>query len=160
MSCFFLSDDWIILVKYTNIVYISVIMVSIKTKYAIAVVVNLALNNAKGAFTIKQLSESCKVPKKYLEQLLNSLRKEGILDSIRGANGGYFLARPAQQIKVFDIAYCLENTVKFSNGYNGSSALASFWLTIDNDLKESLNVTISDIIKNHVQSSGVLTYSI
>lgn len=160
MSCFFLSDDWIILEKYTKIVYISVIMVSIKTKYAIAVIVNLALNNSKGAFTIKQLSESCKVPKKYLEQLLNALRKEGILDSIRGANGGYFLAKPAQQIKVFDIARCLENTIKFSTGYNGSNALTNFWQTIDNDLKESLNVTISDIIKNHVQSSGVLTYSI
>ena len=135
-------------------------MVSIKTKYAIAVIVNLALNNSKGAFTIKQLSESCKVPKKYLEQLLNALRKEGILDSIRGANGGYFLAKPAQQIKVFDIARCLENTVKFSTGYNGGNALTNFWQTIDNDFKQTLNVTISDIIKNHVQSSGVLTYSI
>ena len=135
-------------------------MVSIKTKYAIAVVVYMGVNVAKGPFTIKHLSDECSVPKKYLEQLLNTLRKNEILDSIRGANGGYFLAKPIQQITVYDIANCLENSIKFSSGYNGGTHLSLFWQSIDEKLKEILSVTISDIIKNHVQSSRVLTFSI
>ena len=135
-------------------------MVSIKTKYAIAVVVYMGVNSAKGPFTIKHLSDECGVPKKYLEQLLNVLRKNTILDSIRGANGGYFLAKPAQKITVYDIAYSLENSVCFSTGYNGGDHLCMFWKSIDEKLREILSVSISDIIKNHVQSSSVLTFSI
>ena len=97
-------------------------MMSIKTKYALAVLVRMGLDEAQ-SLTIKQLSETCDVPKKYLEQILSVLRKEAIVQSTRGSQGGYTLARSAKSISVFDIAKCLEQTLSFANGYNGDEIL-------------------------------------
>ena len=75
-------------------------MVSIKTKYALAVVLQLALQTTGDLLTIKDLAEKCQVPKKYLEQILNTLRKCGIVQSVRGPQGGVKLAKsPTRQLK-------------------------------------------------------------
>ncbi|MBH38547.1 hypothetical protein CL658_05885 [bacterium] len=134
-------------------------MMSIKTKYALAVLVKMALDEPQ-SYTIKQLSEACGVPKKYLEQILSVLRKENIVSSTRGANGGYTLARPASLITVLEIASCLEQSLSFARGYNGAEAITEFWESIDEQFKTSLAITIDELVYNQLKTKQVLLYSI
>ena len=53
--------------------------------------------------SISQLAQATGVTERYLEQLLPRLRSEGLIESIRGAQGGYRLARPAASISVGDV---------------------------------------------------------
>ena len=134
-------------------------MVSIKTKYALAVLVKMALDEPR-SYTIKQLSEACSVPKKYLEQILSILRKENIVRSIRGANGGYTLARPASLITVLEIASCLEQSLSFAMGYNAGKSITEFWESIDDQFKSSLAVSIDELVQNQLKTKKVLSFSI
>ena len=130
-------------------------MVSIKTKYAVAVLVKMASDESQ-SYTIKQLSEQCCVPKKYLEQILSSLRKDRLVVSTRGVNGGYQIARSASAISVLDIALSLEQTLSFTLNYNGGSAITEFWESIDSTLKDGLMKPIDSLVKE----KKVLSYTI
>ena len=134
-------------------------MLSVKTKYGLSVVLTLASNKAE-KFSIKALSCACNVPKKYLEQILNALRKEGVVSSTRGVQGGYQLGRLPSEITVYNIAYCLEKTVVFSEGYNGHGVLEAYWKSVDLMFKTSLNVTIEQLVKQYAAAKECLTYTI
>lgn len=58
---------------------------------------------AEDTISLSTLAKQTKLSQKYLEQLLGMLKKGGIVDSARGANGGYVLSRPAEQITIKDI---------------------------------------------------------
>jgi Rrf2 family protein len=57
---------------------------------------------------IRQIAAQQSIPDRYLEQLLATLRRGGILRSQRGSRGGYFLAREPRKISIFEILECLE----------------------------------------------------
>ena len=135
-------------------------MVSIKTKYALAVVLQLALQTTGDLLTIKDLAEKCQVPKKYLEQILNTLRKCGIVQSVRGPQGGVKLAKSPTQITVYDIAWNLEQQLLLAQGYTGGLVLEDCWKTIDLKLKSSFNITIDSLVKKQHKANEVLTFAI
>ena len=73
-------------------------MISKKTKYAIKALVHLAKNYGEGPVLIGHLSETEKIPKKFLEAILLDLRKQGILGSKMGAGGGYYLLKKPNEV--------------------------------------------------------------
>jgi Rrf2 family protein len=76
---------------------------SMKTKYAVCACLNLArMPEGKTAF-IADLSREGRLPQKFLESILQDLRRVGLLTSRKGRSGGYALARPARQIKLGEI---------------------------------------------------------
>lgn len=79
-----------------------------KTKNGLSAVVEVARNQKSGPVTVKVIAENQGIPVKYLEQLMSLLRSAGLVRSIRGAKGGYTLARHAHDIKVSDVFYSLE----------------------------------------------------
>jgi Rrf2 family protein len=70
--------------------------------------VNLALRYNKGALSISDIAKAEGISTSYLEQLLNRLRREELIKSLRGSRGGYVLSRPPQEITVGDIVRVLE----------------------------------------------------
>jgi Rrf2 family protein len=74
--------------------------VSKKAEYAIRAVISIARNNQNKPQQIKEISASESIPVKFLEQILLSLKNNGILKSKRGANGGYLLAKSSNQISI------------------------------------------------------------
>ncbi|CAN5200812.1 Rrf2 family transcriptional regulator [soil metagenome] len=79
-------------------------MLSKKSKYAIKALLALARNAKEENFMrISQISEEEHIPRKFLEAILVDLKKQGFLKSKLGANGGYFLAKPADQIVLSQI---------------------------------------------------------
>lgn len=81
---------------------------STRGRYGIHAMYDLAAHAGEGPQCIKAIAERQGIPEAYLEQLLGQLRKDGLVNSIRGAQGGYTLARPAREISVGDVLRTLE----------------------------------------------------
>ncbi|CUH93318.1 RrF2 family transcriptional regulator [Herbinix luporum] len=80
-----------------------------KGRYGLRAVLDLAVNNDDDeAVALSQIAERQGISTSYLEQLIAKLRKSGIVQGIRGAQGGYVLAMPAEEISVGDILRALE----------------------------------------------------
>lgn len=80
-----------------------------KTEYALLALLELTTNyNAGEPLQIRQIATVQAIPDRYLEQLLATLRRGGLIRSQRGAKGGYLLAREPWKISLFDVLTCLE----------------------------------------------------
>ncbi len=88
--------------------------ITTKTRYGIRALVYIAEHTTnEGELTrIKEISESEKVSVQYLEQILYKLKKSGIIEGKRGPNGGYRLARTAEEIDLYTIFEILETEVR------------------------------------------------
>lgn len=86
--------------------------ISVKGRYALAATISMAENFDSGeCMTVASISERLGISKIYLEQVFSLLKRGGIVSSIKGAQGGYQLARMPQQIKVYDILSSVEVTL-------------------------------------------------
>ena len=79
-----------------------------KGRYGLRAVLDIALQSGDEAVALSQIAERQGISLNYLEQLIARLKKSGILNSVRGAQGGYKLSRPAESISVGDILRALE----------------------------------------------------
>ena len=84
---------------------------STRTRYGIRAMLELAEKGQKGPLQIKIIARRQDISVKYLEQLMAILKSAGFVRSVRGARGGYALAKAANQIKLSDIFNCLEGPV-------------------------------------------------
>ena len=81
---------------------------STKGRYGLRAMIDLASHEEEGAVSIASISERQNISESYLEQLVRPLRKAGFIESVRGAGGGYVLAKPADSISVGDVLRVLE----------------------------------------------------
>ena len=81
---------------------------STKTRYGTRILIELALQVNQGAIQVSKISLSQKIPVKYLEQLLRTLKKAGIVKSVRGPKGGHLLAKDASEISLGEIVRLFE----------------------------------------------------
>lgn len=81
---------------------------STRGRYGIHAMYDLAAHAGDGPVPIKAISERQHVPEAYLEQLMAVLKRAGLVNSTRGAQGGYTLAREASQISVGEVLRALE----------------------------------------------------
>jgi Rrf2 family cysteine metabolism transcriptional repressor len=84
---------------------------STRTRYGIRAIIEIAENSGRGPLQTKVIAKSQDISVKYLEQLMAMLRSSGFVRSIRGAKGGYMLAKAPNQIKLSDVFDCLEGHV-------------------------------------------------
>jgi Rrf2 family protein len=82
---------------------------SCKSEYALLALVELSANHATNEpMQIRQIATQQNIPDRYLEQLLATLRRAGLVRSQRGARGGYLLARSPWQMTLYDVVSCIE----------------------------------------------------
>jgi Rrf2 family transcriptional regulator, cysteine metabolism repressor len=77
--------------------------ISVKAEYALQAIFDLATQTPGEAIRIADIAKRQKIPQKFLELILSNLKQGGFVESRRGADGGYMLARPASQLIVGDI---------------------------------------------------------
>ena len=83
--------------------------ISAKGRYALAAMISMAENYSNGEYiTVISISEKLGISKIYLEQVFSLLKRGGIVNSIKGAQGGYQLARMPEQITVLDVLSAVE----------------------------------------------------
>jgi Rrf2 family protein len=136
--------------------------VSAKVDYAVRACVELALRSpgrAAGATKGDALGTAQQIPTKYLENILSELRRSGIVGSQRGAEGGYWLARPAEQVSVADVIRAVEGPLADVRGeapeqldYVGpAKPLERVWMATRASLRGVLEqVTLADIARDEL----------
>lgn len=83
--------------------------ISVKGRYALAAMVNLAQNSPSGeCITVISIAETLGISKIYLEQVFSLLKRSGLVNSVKGAQGGYQLTRMPGQITAFDVLSAVE----------------------------------------------------
>lgn len=136
--------------------------ISTKGRYGLRVMANIASNSKNGELvTIKDIAEKEHLSEKYLEQIVGSLVKEGLLKSVRGARGGYHLTRSVEEITVEEILRATEGSLApvacaEDNGKceNYCDCLTSFiWTEI---YKATIAVVSSITLKDLVERSSTL----
>lgn len=141
---------------------------STKTRYGIRAVVELAENYGKGPIQLKMISKDQDISIKYLEQIISLLKSAGIVSSSRGAKGGYFLARPPNQIKLSECFNCLEGPVFTvecveNQNYckkNKNCVAREVWAEIEKAIIAVLDsVTLQDMV-NKAKKNKPLVYQI
>ena len=85
--------------------------ISTKGRYGLKAMFELACRYGETPVSIRAIAEAQGISEHYLEQLFKKLRKAGVVQSIRGAQGGYALARPPEEITIGEILRALEGTV-------------------------------------------------
>ena len=133
---------------------IRVMRVSAKVDYAVRATVELAVAAGEGPVKGDRIATAQKIPVKFLENILSELRRAGMVASQRGAEGGYWLAKPATAISIADIIRAVEGPLADVRGippesleYEGAAApLKPVWIAARASLRSVLEVvTIADI---------------
>ena len=84
---------------------------SAKGEYGILALLELALQNGRGLLQARTISRNQRLPVRFLEQVLSALKKAGLVESIRGAHGGYILAKPPEEISMGDVLEAIEGPI-------------------------------------------------
>ena len=85
--------------------------VSTRGEYGLRAMVALAKHHGQGPMSIAAMSKASSVPMPYLEQLIGPLRRAGLVESTRGARGGYRLTRSPETVKIGDVYRVMEGPV-------------------------------------------------
>jgi Rrf2 family protein len=137
------------------------VKVSAKADYAVRAVVELA---AAGDGPIKgeRLAQAQEIPLKFLENIMSDLRQAGIVGSRRGAEGGYWLARPADEINLAQVIRAVDGPLASVRGhrseaveYHGSAErLRDVWVAVRASLRNVLEtVTVADVVAGELPAS-------
>ena len=129
--------------------------ISTKGRYALRVMIDLAVNDKGDYVSLKDISNRQEVSLKYLEQIMAMLNKAGYVKSTRGNNGGYRLAKSPEEYKVGDILRKTEGDLAPIACVNGEECgkrenckTFKFWQGLDNVLNEYVDSkTLGDLIK-------------
>ena len=118
---------------------------SAKTEYGLVALIEIAAKYGTGGVTqVAEIAARQTIPDRYLEQMLTSLRRGGILHSIRGPKGGYQLAKPPADISVAEVVSCLEgSTQETSEGRRKTPEFA-----VLHDLDQRLEVARQSLLQS------------
>ena len=133
--------------------------VSAKADYALRAVIELAVIGGESPVKGERIAQAQEIPLKFLENILGDLRHAGIVRSQRGVEGGYWLARPAEEITVAEVVRAVEGPIANVRGvgpeqveYAGSAEkLRDVWIAVRANLRAVLeHVTIADLARGEL----------
>lgn len=133
---------------------------STKGRYGVKAMFELARHYSQSEpVSIKTIAENQNISENYLEQLFGLLRKAGLVKSIRGAQGGYILAREPEKITAADILNLLEGPIEISECISDDDMSCSrinycatrlLWLRISDSVNKIINTTtLQDMINDY-----------
>ena len=134
--------------------------ISTKTIYAVAALHELGAIHADEVLKIKEIAARASVPQSFLEQILLELKKQGVLVSIKGAHGGYRLAKELKDITLREIILILETDAFSDLCRTDNMTLKLFWQDIQKEVSEVFNVPLSELYNYQMKANHTLNYSI
>lgn len=136
------------------------INLSVKSKYAITAIFDLAINAQSGPVQMKAIAARHQIPHSYLEQLMIELKKAGFIKSFRGAQGGYALAKMPEDILILDIIKVMDGNINFSDGHKGCQVLETFWTDIEDKIEGVFDIPISELTSMKAKMDASPMYQI
>lgn len=133
---------------------------STKGRYGLRAFIDLAVCGENQPVSLASIAQRQEISVSYLEQLMAKLKKAGLVESVRGVNGGYSIARPADEISVGDVLRALEGDLApvecagIDNGgkahCNGSSQCVSkiVWKRINDSINDTVDsIFIGELVR-------------
>ena len=136
--------------------------VSAKADYAVRAALELAAAPNGGPLKGERIAAAQAIPLKFLENILIQLRHENLVRSQRGPEGGYWLARPAEEIAIAQVMRAVEGPLAAVRGeppeqlqYSGAAeTLQTVWVALRANLREVLEqVTLADVVSGKLPAS-------
>ncbi len=134
--------------------------ISTKTIYAVAALHELSMIPEDAVLKIKDIAERANVPQNFLEQILLELRKQGMLISVKGAHGGYRLAKPIKDITLKDIVMVLETDALSDVCRTNNPTLKLFWEDIREGVASVFDIPLSELKQYQQKANHTLNFSI
>jgi|LGOV01.1.fsa_nt_gb Rrf2 family protein len=135
-------------------------LISTKGMYGLSAMYELSLIKSEKPTQIKEISKKAKIPQNYLEQLLVILRRAELVKSVRGAHGGYFLARNADDILVKDILIALEGNLSIVGQEVDNPVLELFYKENNEKLQGLFDISLNQLQDYQNKLTNQLNYSI
>jgi Rrf2 family protein len=127
--------------------------ISVKSEYALQAIFDLANQGREDPVKIADIAQRQKIPQKFLELILASLKQGGFVESRRGAEGGYRLARPAEQITVGQVLGFIESGRKPKR--QAQNAFTDLWKRVDSAVESILeNTTFAELARRWRESQS------
>lgn len=126
--------------------------ISAKGEYAIKAMLDLAMSRERGLIPIQEIAARQSIPQRYLEQVLLSLKRAGLLTSKRGSTGGYHLTKAPEEITVGAVLRAVEggSTFEAAQGRRNGGAgheLAELWEEISEAVSQVVDrLTFGDLV--------------
>ncbi|MFH1867846.1 MAG: Rrf2 family transcriptional regulator [Candidatus Omnitrophota bacterium] len=131
--------------------------ISKKSRYGLRAMIELALHKDEGPIPARVISKKQDIPLQYLEQIFNKLKKEGLVNTSRGPNGGYLISREPSKIKIKSIIMALEgedflldclSSKKPSCKRSDNCRARRFWKKLGKGISDILDsTTLQDLCK-------------
>ncbi len=134
-----------------------------KGRFAVTAMMDLALRGGNDPVTLAEISARQHISLSYLEQLFGKLRRQALVNSVRGPGGGYRLAKPTQEISVADIILAVDEPIDATQ-CGGKENCQDDRKCLTHDLWAKLNahifgylraVTLADLVRDHQSPSNV-----
>lgn len=122
--------------------------ISTRTRYGIRLMMALGLDYGRGAVFLKDIAKREDISEKYLSQIIIPLKARGLINSFRGAHGGYVLARDPSQINLKEIFEILEGDLGSVECVKHPSACSRVSICVTRDLWEKLTENISQTLSS------------
>jgi Rrf2 family protein len=143
------------------------------TEYSLIITIHLARRGktGNGPVAARELAETERLPGDYVEQILLRLRRAGLVESVRGAKGGYFLAKEPAQISVRDVMTASEHQTFEMNcehhpvdaercGPGSACTIRPVWQALQNRVDDLLgSITLADLLKEQGEVQELVTLS-
>lgn len=135
-------------------------LISTKGVYGLAAMYELSRHKDETPMQIKDISANASIPQNYLEQLLSKLRRAELVTSIRGAKGGYLLAKSPEDIKIVDILIALEDDIKIVDSKVDNPILNLFFDESKISMKKIFDIKLSKLDEYQDRYNEFLHYNI
>lgn len=145
---------------------------STKGRYGVRAMFDLAMRHGSGPVSLRSIAERQGLSEHYLEQLIGTLRKAGLVKSVRGAYGGYVLTREPKEVTIGDIiralegpiapAECVSEDSEFHCEYTEDCVTRMIWERLKNRIDEVLDeMNLDDLCqialeKQHKHDTGFM----
>ncbi len=128
-----------------------------KGRFAVTAMVDLGMRHSRGPVTLAGISDRQGISLSYLEQLFGRLRRQEIVESVRGPGGGYCLAKPMSAISVADIIRAVDEEVDatqcggLGNCHDGHECMThDLWTGLNKQIYAYLeSVTLAQLVEGH-----------
>ncbi len=133
-----------------------------KGRFAVTAMIDLGMRHQRGPTTLAGISERQRISLSYLEQLFGRLRRQGIVDSVRGPGGGYTLAKPLAEISVAAIIRAVDEPIDatqcggLGNCHDDRECMThDLWMSLNSRIYDYLeSVTLNDLVTTQLEKQA------
>ncbi|MGA9665216.1 MAG: Fe-S cluster assembly transcription factor [Gallionella sp.] len=129
-----------------------------KGRFAVTAMVDLAMRGGKAPVTLAAISDRQKISLSYLEQLFGKLRRNKIVESVRGPGGGYYLSRPGDKISIAEIVVAVDEPLDATkcggkgncHGENQQCITHDLWMGLNEQIYSYLEeITLQQLVDSN-----------